>query len=355
MSTPAWKQCDPQVGSVEDHLLVPPKEEDLSNVLPFGVAHIDQAMVRGVNLKEGELIVIQGSEKNRKTTLVLNMVRVWSKLRHCLQGGKILVETLESSMTRARYKQHLITMEATAYMMARHYGVLDGNMQFPVIFPDKPHIRIANMDQVYKDMESELLLSVDRAMRCLRTPLQQEALEYAVEEVNKWPVLLYGAAPNEGHTRAFNFNGRSINFRDELPYLRWIHAIEEYGVKIIVVDHVQGYPGAGSDYERLGEVSDRFSTLVAENHVVVVAVSQIPLTALRDPTAGIYARGGKRLSEEAYLVLTCEYDQDMPYMTIYPSASRGALPPVTRQNMEMNSGVFIGWSYALDRSSPYKH
>jgi hypothetical protein len=336
-------QCDPAVASVEDGLLKQPDTQALQGkILPYSIYHIDRAARTGVDIHNGELIVVQGPEKNRKTTMVLNMVRFWSKVG-IPGGGNILVETLESSMTRQKYKQSLLVMEATGYILAQHYGIENGRVQLP--YRGDPKYKVADMGAIYNDLGHELKMSVDFARVSYRSKLQQQAIEYAVEAVDSWPLLIYGAASAEGHTRAIRTNGKVLDFRTELPYVRWKRAIEEMGVRIIVLDHVQGYAGPGGmAYQMLDEITNRISTIVAELKVVVVAVSQVSLGSMRDDTMGLYARGGKRLAEEANRVFSTKYEDRQAHMIIESTASRGEPPPTIIQRMDMHSGKFIGRS-----------
>lgn len=353
MSSPQpWKQCDPHVFAIEDGLLAQPNVEKLQgNLLPYGIFQIDVATKTGIDIRNGELIAIQGPEKNRKTTLALNLVWCWCKWerhRAVLDGGAVMVETLESSMTRQKYKQSLVVMEATDFILQESYGWdKNGVMKLPLL--GDPKDKIADMRQIREDIGQELRLSVGYATAALRTSLQQKAIEYAVEEVNKWPLLIYGAAASEGATRAIKINGNVVDFRNELPYERWKFAIEQLGARLIVIDHIQGYAGPGGlAYQMLDEIVDRVATIVAEEKVVVVAVSQISLGSMREPALGYYARGGKRLAEEANIVFGTRYTGREDRMIIDTAASRGEPPPTIMQPMDMYSGKFIG------RAFPYR-
>ena len=246
------KPYSPCVVDIDDHLLSPPDYSKTAKTAVFyGIKHIDAANPAGVNLDGGEMIVIQGRKKQRKTTLALNLVRNWCKQADRLKGGKILWETLESGQTPRKVKQALIVMEATAYMAEKLWGSV-------YRVPDKRKNGMdeyTNMD-VIRDAKDPLIptaslfsLSVQYALSRNRTKLQHEAITEARKRVNGWPLLLYGAPSVQGRTKSLETPGDAKNLIDCLPYRRWSNAVEKLNVKIIVVDHNNAYHGV-NDYDR---------------------------------------------------------------------------------------------------------
>jgi hypothetical protein len=239
-------------------------------------------------------------------------------------------------------------MQATASMANGLYGKIS---KFPMIrkaldqYTDMTAIRDARDPESPEGNVGNLFrLSVKYALTADRTPMQHKAITQAVEEVNGWPLVIYGAPIKKGRTKLLEtLEGRSPS--ECLPYQRWQHAVEKLGVRIIVVDHVQGYSG-GSAYDTLERAVAYMAAAVAELGVVMIAVSQLSLTSRRSGNES-YARGGARLAEEANLVLGVNYPQNADYMQITCEAARDEPPPTTRVPIEKNSGLLFPTSYPV--------
>lgn len=347
---PRDSSYDPRIGAIDDGLSGEPKAEQVKKrVLDYGLQlrHINGAIPTGVDIENGELIVIQGPEKHRKTTLALNLVRSWCRSGK-LQGGRVLVETLESGMSPKKYKQALVVMQATASMANELYG---GVSKFPMLrkaldeYTDMTAIRDARDPASPDGNVGDLFrLSVKYALTADRTPLQHRAITAAVKEVNEWPLIIYGAPIKKGRTKLLEtLNGKSPS--ECLPYRRWQAAVEKLDVRIIVVDHVQGYSG-GSAYDVLERAVAYMAAAVAELGVVMIAVSQLSLTSRRSGNEK-YARGGARLAEEANLVLLVSYPQNADYMQIECAAARDEPPPTIKVPIEKHSGLLFPASFPV--------
>src|SRR5512143_1794869 len=81
-------------------------------LLPTGLAPLDKA-VYGLDTINGEVLLIQGPEKQRKSTLVANIIVNY--MLSAKPAGKPLtvIDTLESGMQPKRYRDLIISMVTT--------------------------------------------------------------------------------------------------------------------------------------------------------------------------------------------------------------------------------------------------
>lgn len=339
---------DPSIAAIEDQLLNPPDyTEILKTALQYGIKHIDLANPAGVNLEDGEMIVIRGRKKNRKTTLALNLVRHWCRSGDRLQGGKILWETLESGQTPRKVKQALICMEATAYMAGKIYKDVRGLPKLKAGMDD--YTSMDALRDVRDPAHSQegagnlFKLSPEYAKSVDRTPLQHEAIQEAIERVNKWPLLLYGAPRRQGGTKILEGRNGGESLDGLLPYSRWQRAVKDLGVKIIVVDHVNAY-NVINDYDKANKAVMHASAIIGEFNVVFLAASQVSLTSIR-VDGQQETRGGTKWSEEGNTIVDIWYKQHDNKVKIGCGAARDAPFPDIYVPVEMNSGLFFPDSY----------
>lgn len=337
----------PLIGRIDDQLLDPPDFSDVAkHAVYYGIKHIDKSNPAGINM-DGTLIVILGAKKERKTTLALNVVRNLCKQEGRLNGKKILWETLESGQSPKKVKQALICMEATAYMAGRMWGSI-----YRVPKRKKGADEYSNM-MVVRDARDPAYapegpgnlfhLSVPFAMSMNRTPLQREAIEYAVASVNDWPLLIYGAPVNQGWTKTLeSVSGKAL--RDLWPYKRWLLAVEKYDVGVIVIDHTNAYTGS-NDYDRQQIATTHGSAAVSELGVAMIAVCQPSRASVVSGEPMV--RGGDKWAEEANLVIRTKYEQNADCMDIKCLDAREAPFPDLRVPLEKRSGLIFPDSYPL--------
>lgn len=347
MAKSSYEEVSWHVADINDGLLEPPKYDDvIKRALLWNIRHIDEVAPAGVNIKEGELIVIQGRKKHRKTTMALNLVRNWCKQANKL-GGTICWETLESGQTPRKVKQLLICMEATAYMCRRIWGDISS---FPMVrdgvnyYTNMNIVRDATDPALPNSRQGIFRLSPGYASSVDRTPLQHEALLYAREEVNTWPLLITGATAPQGSTKRLELNENGRAMEDCLPFKRWQFLVDKLGVKIVVLDHVNAYTGSGSDYDRQSKGVTHVSSGVSELGLVIVAVCQVSMTSLRQDDQP-EARGGTKYAEEANRVINVKYVQDDWRIRIECSDSREAPFPDIWVPLDRASGLFFPYSY----------
>ena len=356
---PVWKQRDPRVSSINSNLNAPPAPEEVSkHRLPFGIYHLDLAMKSGVNVEQGDYIIVQGPEKNRKSTLALNMALYWAIVAKSgsvpeIDGRYVVYETLESAMGIQRIKDIMGCMLAHSYMAHKVYGMRhDGMIDYPTIGAihsvealNVPKI----MDQRDPTKEGRKLFTIGpNELKVMeRSLLQQEALEYAKKTIDGLPLIIFGAPPVDGYTRVLQGGGEySVNIENALPYARWLWCVNEFNAFAFFTDHLSAYRGANS-FDKMNTAVKHSSTLVAEQKVVKVDMLQYSLTAQRSGEQ--YGRGGKTASEEASCVINVKYDnrEDPWHMYIDVNTLRGQPPPLMKQPLEPFSGKFIGRSVAV--------
>ena len=177
---------DPRVGAIDDGLdSVPDHETVRKNALRFNMRDIDAVFPAGVPL-DGAALVVQGEEKQRKTSVVQNWVRWWCnspRLKH-----NVAVDVLEARSSPTKWKRQLRCMEATGLAIQHVYTSLD---RLPML--EGPIDRETGEQLYYTDMreirdqadprggsDSRLFrISPKRMMGGLRTPLQHKFIQEA--------------------------------------------------------------------------------------------------------------------------------------------------------------------------------
>src|SRR5512139_1179535 len=81
-------------------------------LLPTGLPPLDKA-VYGLDTINGEVVLVQGPEKQRKSTLVANIIVHYMMSAKPVEKPLTVIDTLESGMPPRRYRDFLISMVAT--------------------------------------------------------------------------------------------------------------------------------------------------------------------------------------------------------------------------------------------------
>lgn len=294
------------------------------NLLPYGIPLLDKALY-GID-PEGELVVIQGDRKGRKTTLAANIVVSLCTNPKITSRPVINIDTLESGMRPKKYRDFLISIVASRWLMEQGH---------------KPQGRcpVCDNDPCY-----ELVIQPKFLKYNTRSAEQLAAIEYALDTMQWWPVLIHGAGINQGNTR--NLEDAAIGTRKLKS--RWQRLVEEYGMKINLIDHVQQYSfsdGTTSDYEKqlrsvaaVADFSSRFNT-------AFLALSQVSMSSLRearDNGGKLTAAGGAKAAQEANTVISTHYKQNSGYIKIAVEESRDAGSFSIWQPIDDTSGAFYG-------------
>lgn len=318
---------DPRIQTLldhnDDHWGDPIKNRE--NLIPYGVLPIDKALY-GLD-PFGELIVVQGPEKNRKTTFVANVIM------NIMEGDKpkdkpvINIDSLESGMRPSKYKDVLVSMMATRFLIREKGHV--------------PH----GVCPVCNSPECVELKITPKFLRYMeRTPAQMEALNWAIDRMYLWKVLVHGAKIKEGNTR----NLQEAYLGDKKSKARWLRMYEEFGMQILVVDHGQQYAfrDEPTDYEKQIRAVSAVGDFVSQYGVAAFFVSQVSLTSLRAQRSSgkgvLTAAGGAKAAQEANTVFTTTYDSGGGLMKIKIEEAREAPQFSTWQPLEDRSGCFYG-------------
>lgn len=308
-------------------------EENREHLVPFldrrwGMSLIDRTLY-GINVKDGEIIGIQGIEKSRKTTFAANIV-----LNICMSGAlpdgyRIAIDTLESGMPPERYRDVLISMVATRIL-------LDDVWQdrLPGEGEARTGGRYKQLVERYLSIEG-LGITPEFLRYHTRSEQQMWAIEQAKQIVSRFPIDLYGPGSATGDTRSL-----------ALSQERWKRIHEKRGVKLLVVDHVQQYHGDTrlSDYQKLERAVDAIANWSTSHRGVAFILSQVSLTSVRQARehgTAVTAKGGAKLSAEANVVFDVGYEEGANVMTLHVSRSRRAAPPTCYQGLEKQSGLFV--------------
>lgn len=279
-------------------------EENLENLIRWGIPALDKRLV-GINTFTGELNLIIGEEKKRKTTLMINVLVNILTAPKPKEKPAVSIDTLESGMQPDRYTDQIISNLAGRYLMANgHVPVTHGNCP------------------VCGSTCKELAITPEFLMFLPRSQEQLKAIDFAYDTMQSWKLDIWGANLSEGNTRSLNEAlGKMTN------EARWIWMSEEKGTDIFIIDHVQQYRFETldvTDYEKLMRAVTAMSSFVASNKKVVFMLSQISLTSLRESRAGGTAKasGGKKPHEEANSILRTTYEDGSGVLGIALDGSR---------------------------------
>lgn len=308
--------------------------ENREHLVPFldrrwGLSLIDRSLY-GINVKDGEVLGIQGPAKSRKSTFAANII-----LNACLSGQlpkdyRIAIDTLESGMPPSRYRDSLISMTATRILLDDKWGD-----KLPGGGEGKTGGQYKKLVRQYLEASDELGITPEFLRYHTRTQKQQWAIEQAMKIVSKFPVDLYGPGSSQGST---------TNLKESAK--RWERIREKRGIQMLVVDHVQQYRSgtSRSDYEKLEQAIDSIADWAVRHQGVAIILSQVSLTSQRNNRqhgTGLTAKGGGKLQAEANVVFDTAYEEGADVMTLHVSRSRRAAPPTCWQGLDKRSGLFV--------------
>jgi hypothetical protein len=294
-------------------------------LLPTGLAPLDKA-VYGLDTINGEVVLVQGPEKQRKSTLVANIIVNYMMSAKPAEKPLTVIDTLESGMPPKRYRDFMISMVATQLLF------------------DIGHVHSAFCPACNAPACKEMGISPDFLRYNSRTATQSEMIKESMNIISRWPLHIYGASDHEGGSR--NLTTSLIGTKDLSS--RWKHLIDEYGAKVFVTDHVQQYSfeeGFISDYEKQLRTVAAQSDIVASKQIVCLAISQISLTSQREAASGTgkyTATGGRKAAAEATSIISVNYEGGSNEVCVTLEDSRKSAPFSMYTNLEPSSGRFYG-------------
>ena len=318
-------------------------------LVPYGLAPLDQYLY-GIDIVTGELILIIGQEKRRKTTFAINVV-INFMMSERETKPRTVIDTLESGMTPTRYRDQMISNVASRWLI------------------DEGHQAKGQCAQCSADKCRQLFFTPEFLRYHSRTPVQLMALEFAMDNMMSWPLYIFGASGHQGSTRDLttSIRGGRVN-KDSWQHdyvkeysttsttplgkvekmSRWEFLTREFGAKIFVTDHVQQYSFQNeiNDHEKQTRAVAAISDIVATQHIAALVLSQVSLTSVRDARSGhgrIGAMGGSKLAQEANVALSTHYEPDTGgQMAISIEESRKSGTFHVIQRIEDRSGAFYG-------------
>lgn len=297
-------------------------EENVKNLLPYGIEPFDRALY-GIDIVNGELILVQGEEKNCKTTFLINVLINSMLARQPEEKPLWNIDTLESSMNPKRYRDTLIANLATRKLLR------DG------------HKHREYCPVCHSDACRQLDLSPEFLRYNKRSEAQQEAIDWAVDVMRTWPLMIHGASPKQGDTR--DLSTSVIGTKNRVS--RWERLIQEEGVKVVVTDHVQqyGFEDNPTDDEKQIRAVAAISDVVARYGIACFLISQVSLTSAREAAMGgkLVAAGGAKGAQEANVVFSVRYKGESK-MHIAIEESRRAASFGVWHPLEDVSGAFYG-------------
>lgn len=276
------------------------RDENLEHLLKYGKGfeYLDKRLF-GMRSDTGELILIIGEEKNRKTTMFINIIINIMTDPRLTKKPYTIIDSLESGMPPERYTDQLVSNLASRNLMELGHIPVSHSLDCPIC----------------KGKCKELIISPEFLAFMNRTPQQSKAIDKAYQTMLSWPLDIWGAGLEEGDTRNL-----SIAFGNlDVTVSRWVQAIEHKGAKIIAVDHAQQYrfdKEDTTDYEKLIRVVSAAGATVASYKIIFFLLSQISLSSLREAKSGgkMRASGGKKPHEEANVILSSRYESESGYI-----------------------------------------
>lgn len=319
-------------------------EQNRKDLVPYGIKPFDRALY-GLDIYNGELVVVMGQHKNRKTTFAINV------LINIMTGEKpvdkpiVVVDSLESGMHPARYRDQMISNVASRILLKEGH--------YPNSCP-----------KCGTGACQELQLSPEFLRFNNRSKAQQRAIQIAKDVMSGWPVYIFGANPFQGATRnleeavkgfskpnpdSWHFQwaqAHDMDQRTAAKISRWEWFVHEKGAKIFITDHVQQYSFTGepNDYEKQLRAVGAIGEFVSKWQTAVMMLSQVSLTSVREAKSGgkIKGLGGDKASQEANVVFGTFYEPGDGYQTIEILDSRKSSTFAVEHPLEETSGAFFG-------------
>lgn len=275
-------------------------------LVPYGIRILDKNFFGIDPLRNGELVLIIAEEKNRKTTLMINIIINVCINKNVVRPRKWVIDTLESGMNEARYTDQMIVNLASRYLI------------------DTGHKPIsAGFCPACGSREcKELVLKPEYLSLFKLTPQQKKSVERAEEEMMTWPVMIFDASLEKGDTRNLP---AAVDMSD--AHSRWRILAEEKGYDTFVSDHLQQYRfgfETQTDYEKMLRAMNAHGDFVASTGTVVFDISQVSLTSIREAKSGgkLTASGGRKGHQEATKVIASSYENDSGKVGISIESSR---------------------------------
>lgn len=300
------------------------RAENVESLIKYGIPFLDKRLF-GLNTMDGELVLVIGEEKQRKTTLAINIVINILTQTDPQHMPYIVIDSLESGMPPERYTDQLVSNLASRYLM------------------DMGHTPVSHgrCTMCGSPACKELAITPEFLMYLSRSTAQRKVIDRAYDEIMSWPLDIWGAGIGQGDTRNLM---AAVGKLDRSS--RWVWAVEEKGANIFIDDHVQQYSFNDmtlGDYEKLSRSVSAVGAFVAAYRTAVLLLSQISLTSIREAKGGgkVTATGGRKPHQEANTILKASYEKDSGEMGISIEDSRKSGAGFTTLPMDDISGALM--------------
>ena len=304
-------------------------ERNREQMIRTGIKSLDQ-LFYGIDTK-GELIAIQGKEKHRKTTLAINWI-VSMALDEHNRKQNIVIDTLESQMDYIRYRDSIIAMLMTKYMLEETHHKSHG---CPICKGDcgligklSPEFFKYRRDKLNKQQQKDF----------------SDALSYAITVLKRTNISVYDGRIDQGNTR---------NLEDSVE--RWSRLAGEGLMDLLFIDHSQQYHikgvSSGDHFSHLNIVVDAVSTAITQYSFPVILLSQVSKNSQLSASnpAEFQASGGAKLSQEASVVLSTSKDSNSSFTATVGVSRVSGIAKVTFKKVDPSSG------YIIDRDAPLEN
>lgn len=294
--------------------------------IPYGIEPIDQATY-GID-SNGELIIFQGPEKERKSTVVANIICNYMTFPKLKDKPTTNIDSLESGMNPEKYRDFIIGIIASRLLI------------------EQGHSPSGQCNACSGGTCRELGITPKFLRYNVRSKKQLAVIDTAKEIIYEWPLLIHGASINRGNTRNL---GDAITGTKDIK-ARWRHLIDTYGMKVLVIDHVQQYmfKDAESDYEKQVRAIGEIGSFIAQHNVACLLISQVSLGSIRESrtTGGkLMAAGGSKAAQEANTVFSVSYKSGSGMVKIKIEEAREASAFPIWIPIEDRSGTFYGKAF----------
>lgn len=296
-------------------------ERNRDNMIRTGIKALDQ-LIYGIDSR-GELIIIQGKEKDRKTTFVTNWI-VSMALDTNNRKKNIIIDTLESQMDFMRYRDTMIAMLMTKQLVDSSEHNYKG---CPICHGDC---------QILGKLSPEFFRYRRDKIDGKASDDFEKALEYAKYILRQTNIAIYDGRIGQGNTRDLTGSKE-----------RWAKLHGEGMLDLLVIDHSQQYsiPGisAGDHFTHLNTVVEAVSTAITQYGFPVVLLSQVSRGSTKgtQSPAEYLASGGAKGSQEAAVVITTNKTSNSSFVATVGTSRVSGTAKIQFSKVDPPSGWII--------------
>ncbi len=288
-------------------------EGTLGRRISTGIKRLDDRMRGGLRSDPGELVVIAGREKQRKTTLTMNIVSAWHRGG---EPGATVWICNEQSMDTVQLIGHLWALEATRLAY--------------ISFASDPATGVNGNPWCFSKDD---VLDTEKHWAAI----PQAFLNEAERIVRGWNIRFYCAAADDGN--AMDAESVCSLARTDIEFNQ---------AKRVIVDNLQGFRHSDEDdYAVMNRVVPLIDQFTGVYKTLTIALSQL---SRKSGTEGGQIKGGGGLEGRANLILETEYDDEKTpkYMGVKRTWGRNVQWfQYSDLQLEPNSGlIYDGQDYA---------